>query len=174
VNIHQAAFLRDRGLSATAAAGALTALAAGTALGSVLWGVLSERFPVRLVYASVAAWVGLVSLLFLTVNNVPMAYTAAAVFGIGLGGLLVVPPVIFADYFGRRSLGSIRGVTEPFVSFAQALGAIGAGLVFDITNSYSGVFPAFTAVASVAVALVLIARAPARPVAAVAAASPAS
>jgi sugar phosphate permease len=174
VNIHQAAFLRDRGLSATAAAGALTALAAGTALGSMLWGVLSERFPVRLVYASVAAWVGLVALLFLTVNSVAMAYTAALVFGIGLGGLLVVPPVIFADYFGRRSLGTIRGVTEPFVSFAQALGAIGAGLVFDITHSYSGVFPAFTGVAAVAVVVLLLARAPARPVPAVAVASPSS
>src|SRR3989304_618361 len=51
VNIHQAAFLRDRGLSATAAAGALTALAAGTAVGSMLWGMLTERFPVRFVYA---------------------------------------------------------------------------------------------------------------------------
>lgn len=163
VNIHQAAFLRDRGLSATAAAGALTALAAGTAIGSVIWGMLSERFPVRFVYASVAAWIGLVALLFLTVNSVAMAYTAAIVFGIGLGGLLVVPPVIFADYFGRGSLGSIRGITEPFVSFAQALGAIGAGLVFDITDSYNGVFPAFTVVAFLGVFLVLLARAPGRP-----------
>jgi sugar phosphate permease len=175
VNIHQAAFLRDRGISATAAAGALTALAAGTAVGSVLWGMLSERFPVRFVYAGVAAWIAVVALLFLTVDSVAMAYIAAVLFGVGLGGLLVVPPVIFADYFGRKSLGSIRGVTEPFVSFAQALGAIGAGLVFDITGSYNGVFPAFTAVAGVGVILLFLARAPARPAAAsVAVSSPAS
>ncbi|MBI4306607.1 MAG: MFS transporter [Chloroflexi bacterium] len=163
VNTHQAAFLRDRGISATAAAGALTALAAGTAIGSMAWGLLTERLPVRFVYAAVAAWIGLVALVFLLVDSIGMAYLAALLFGFGLGGLLVVPPVILADYFGRKSLGSIRGATEPFVSFAQALGAVGAGLVWDITKSYDGVFPAFTAVAGVAFLLLLLARAPARP-----------
>lgn len=162
VNTHQAAFLRDRGINATAAAGALTALAAGTAAGSMIWGILTERLPTRLVYSVVAAWIGVVALGFLMVDSVAMAYVAAFIFGVGLGGLLVVPPVIFADYYGRKALGSIRGTTEPFVSFAQALGAAGAGLVWDITGSYDGVFPAFTVVAAVAALLLLLARPPTR------------
>ncbi|MBM3959467.1 MAG: MFS transporter [SAR202 cluster bacterium] len=162
VNTHQAAFLRDQGIGATAAAGALTAMAAGTAVGSFLWGMLTDRLPTRLVYATVAAWIGVVSLAFLLVDSTVKAYAAGFIFGVGLGGLLVVPPVILADYFGRTSLGSIRGTTEPFVSFAQALGAVGAGLVYDVTGSYDRVFPAFTVVAGFGALLLLLARQPTR------------
>ena len=44
VNIHQAAFLRDHGVSASIAASALTVMAGGTAIGSILWGNLLDRF----------------------------------------------------------------------------------------------------------------------------------
>ena len=57
-------------------------------------------------------------------------------FGFGVGGMLSVPPVAYADYYGRRSLGAIRGVTEPFTSLEQAIGTVAAGIVFDVTGSY--------------------------------------
>ncbi|MBT3862396.1 MAG: hypothetical protein HOF71_01615, partial [Chloroflexi bacterium] len=90
--------------------------------------------------------------------------TAAALFGIGLGGLLVVPPVAIAHYFGRSSLGAIRGATEPFVSGGQAIGAIGAGLIFDYTGSYERTFPTFTVAAILAILLLIATRRPTKPV----------
>ncbi len=163
VNIHQAAFLRDHGVSASIAASALTVMAGGTAIGSILWGNLLDRFPVKVVYSATAGWLGGTALLFLLVNSPAMAFTAAVLFGIGLGGLLVVPPVAVAHYFGRSSLGAIRGATEPFVSGGQALGAIGAGLIFDITGSYTGTFPTFTAAALIAIVLLVFTRRPRKP-----------
>jgi sugar phosphate permease len=160
VNIHQAAFLRDHGISASVAASALTVMAGGTAIGSIIWGNLLDRFPVKAVYSATAAWLGVVALLFLLVDSAGVAFVVAALFGIGLGGLLVVPPVAIAHYFGRSSLGAIRGATEPFVSGGQAIGAVGAGLIFDATGSYSGTFPAFTAAAGLAVVLLLMTRRP--------------
>ncbi len=162
VNIHQAAFLRDQGISASIAASALTVMAAGTALGSILWGWLLDRIPVRTVYALTAAWLGGVALLFLLVETPAVAFVVAAVFGIGLGGLLVVPPVVMADYFGRSSLGAIRGITEPFVSGGQAVGGIAAGLIFDLSDSYEGTFPMFTVAALIGVVLIVLARRPVR------------
>jgi sugar phosphate permease len=167
VNIHQAAFLRDQGISASVAASAVTVLAVGTALGSVAWGWLLDRVPVRVVYALSVAWVGLTALLFLLVDGPAMAFAAAAVFGVGIGGLIVVPPVVLAAYFGRRSLGAIRGVTEPFVSGGQAIGGVSAGLIYDISGSYSGTFPVFTAAAAAGAVLILLARRPERPAVAV-------
>ncbi len=164
VNIHQAAFLRDQGISASVAASALTVMAAGTALGSIFWGWLLDRLPVRTVYALTAAWLGGVALLFLLVDSAAIAFVVAGVFGIGLGGLLVVPPVVMADYFGRSSLGAIRGVTEPFVSGGQAIGGIAAGIIFDLSDSYSGTFPMFTVAALIGVVLIVLARRPARAV----------
>jgi len=160
VNIHQAAFLRDHGISASIAAAALTVMAGGTAVGSILWGNLLDRLPVKVVYSATAAWLGGMALLFLLVETPAMAFTVAALFGIGLGGLLVVPPVAIAHYFGRDSLGAIRGATEPFVSGGQALGAIGAGLIFDYSGSYSATFPTFTAAAIIAILLLVFTRRP--------------
>ena len=164
VNIHQAAFLRDHGISASVAASALTVMAGGTALGSIFWGNLLDRIPVRTVYIATATWLGGVTLLFLLVESAGMAFFVAALFGIGLGGLLVVPPVAIAHYFGRESLGAIRGATEPFVSGGQALGAIGAGLIFDIFGSYTATFPIFTTAAGFAVVLLLLTRRPVKPI----------
>jgi MFS family permease len=164
VNIHQAAFLRDHGISPSIAASALTVMAGGTAIGSILWGNLLDRLPVKIVYSMTAAWLGGMSLLFLLVDSPAMAFTAAALFGIGLGGLLVVPPVAIAHYFGRSSLGAIRGATEPFVSGGQAIGAIGAGLIFDYTGSYERTFPTFTVAAILAILLLIATRRPTKPV----------
>lgn len=160
VTIHQAAFLHDRGISPTGAATAIVVLAVGAAGGSLVWGNLMDRFSGRFVYVLVALWMGGVSMLFLTVNQVGVALVVAGLFGVGLGGLLVVPPVVTADYFGRASLGSIRGVLEPFVGIGQAAGALGAGIIFDVTDSYTAAFPTFTIVAALAAALLIFIRAP--------------
>ena len=45
VNIHQAAFLRDQGISASVAASALAVLAGGTAVGSIMWAACSTGSP---------------------------------------------------------------------------------------------------------------------------------
>jgi len=163
VNIHQAAFLRDQGISATVAAAALTSLAAGSAIGAISWGVIAEKFPVKVAYAAVALFMGGVALLFLTVDNTAMAFVVATLFGFGLGGLLVVPSVIVADYFGRRSLGAVRGFVEPWVGGGQAAGALGAGLIYDITGDYRAVFPMLTAFAILAAAVILFTPSPGKP-----------
>ena len=160
VNIHQAAFLRDSGISASAAASALAIMAGGSAIGSIIWGNLLDKFSVKLVYSLAAGWLGITALLFLQVNSTTSAFIVAIIFGIGLGGLLVIPPVAMAHYFGRQSLGAIRGITEPFVSGGQAIGAIAAGVIFDISGSYDGTFPVFTVAAIIAIALIISARKP--------------
>ena len=160
VTIHQAAFLHDRGISPIGAATAIVVLAVGAAGGSLVWGNLMDRFSGRFVYVLVALWMGGVSMLFLTVDQVSVALVVAGLFGVGLGGLLGVPPVVTADYFGRASLGSIRGVLEPFVGIGQAFGALGAGIIFDVTDSYTAAFPTFTIVAALAAALLIFIRAP--------------
>jgi sugar phosphate permease len=168
VNIHQAAFLRDQGINATVAAAALTSLAAGSAIGAIFWGVVAEKFPVKVAYAAVALFMGVVALLFLAVDNTLLAFVVATLFGFGLGGLLVVPSVIVADYFGRRSLGAVRGFVEPWVGGGQAAGALGAGLIYDVTGDYRAVFPMLTAFAILAAAVILFTPSPGKPPAPVA------
>ena len=89
-------------------------------------------------------------ILFLFVSSVLSAYIVAFLFGMALGGLLVIPPVLLADIFGKDNIGSIRGYSEPFVSAGQAVGGISAGLIYDFTGSYQLSFPMFGIVALLA------------------------
>ena len=163
VNTHLAAYLRDQGLSAAFAGFGISGNAAVMGVGSIFWGWITERFPPRYVMAGVALTVGGASGLFVVADSTPEILAYTLLFGFGVGGLLSVPLVVYADYYGRRSLGAIRGVTEPLTTFGQAIGTVLAGLVFDFTGSYAFAFMAFAAMGGLATVLVLFARPPRRP-----------
>jgi len=160
INIHLVAFLRDQGLGGATAAVAISLIAIMTAAGSVVWGWIVERVPVRFGLAAVALIMAVVPPGFLTADTVAEAYIFAGLFGFALSGLLVVPPVAYADYFGRKSLGTIRGITEPFMSLGQAAGAVISGLIFDMTESYAIAFWAFGIIGVATAIVVTFARQP--------------
>ena len=164
INIHQAAYFRDQGLGATIAATSLSLNAIFLGIGSVAWGWLLDKIHVRIVLAGVALLMAVTSGLFATADSVAEALLYASLFGFSLGGLIIVPPVAFANYFGRGSLGSIRGVTEPFTSLGQAIGAVLSGAIFDITGSYSIAFAAYAVLGAMTIVLILAARTPRKPV----------
>ena len=96
--------------------------------------------------------------LFATADSVMEALAYASLFGFSLGGLLTVPPVAFANYFGRGSLGAIRGLTEPFNSLGQAIGALLSGAIFDLTGSYGIAFTSYAILGLLTLFLILAAR----------------
>ena len=136
VNNHMAALLQDYGLSANQAAIAISINAVFTGLGGLLWGWITDKSSMRLCYLILSVFMGISSIGFILVSGIFSAWITAAIFGIALGGLLVVPSVAIANYFGRNSLGTIRGFIEPFGSAGTAIGAILSGLVFDSTGVY--------------------------------------
>ena len=160
INTHLAAFLRDEGLSPVFAGIGVGLNAAFLGIGSLAWGWIVERVPARYVLSMVAAVMAVGALLFMTAGSTTQALVYSAFFGFGLGGMLSVPPVAYADYFGRRSLGMIRGVAEPLTSGGQAVGAVAAGAVFDLTGSYQIAFVAFAVLGALTMLMVLLARPP--------------
>ena len=170
-NTHAAAFFRDQGLGAPTAGLAISLNAAFLGIGGLVWGRVVEGLSPRYVMAAVALVMAAGSALFITADTAVEALACSSVFGFGLGGMLTVPPVAFADYFGRRSLGAIRGVTEPFTTFGQAVGALVPGVVFDHltapgAQSYRPAFAAFAVLGLVTMLMFLFAKAPRRPAAA--------
>ena len=164
VNTHLAALLRDNGLNAVSAGIGISLSAAFMGAGSLFWGWIAERFPVRYVLAADAVAVAVPAALFLTMNTTTEALIYSSLFGFGVGGMLSVPPVAYADYYGRQSLGVIRGVTEPFTSLEQAVGAVLSGIVFDLTNSYAWALIAFAVLGGLTAVVILFARPPSRPI----------
>ena len=157
--------LRDQGLSLFLSGVGLSLTAAFMGAGSLAWGWIAERLPVRYVLAAVSVAVAVPALLFLTADTTAKALTFSSLFGFGVGGMLSVPPVAYADYYGRRSLGAIRGVTEPFTSLQQAIGAVASGIVYDLTGSYAIALVAFAILGGLTAVALLFARPPSRPTA---------
>ena len=154
-NTHSAAFFQDQGLGAVIAGFGISFNAIFLGVGSVVWGVVVEKVPVRFVMAAVALVMAAASFLFTTTNTAVEALAYSAIFGFGLGGMLTVPPVAYADYYGRRSLGTIRGITEPFTTFGQAVGVMIPGIVFDYI-SFESYMPFFYAAGSVGILTAII------------------
>ena len=162
-NIHQGAYFLDQGLSLGVSAATLSLNAVFTGVGSIFWGWLVERVPVRFTYAGVALMMAVALILFPLADTTVEALVVASIFGAAVGGILVVPVVAYANYFGRRSLSAIRGVTEPFVSLGQAIGAIFSGIIYDVTGSYKDAFLILSILGFATIGILLLTRAPVRP-----------
>ncbi len=162
-NVHQGAYFIDQGLGVAISTVSISLNAVFTGVGSIVWGWLVERVPVRYTYAGVALLMTAALALFTIADTPVEALVAASMFGAAVGGILVVPVVAYADYFGRRSLSAIRGVTEPFVSLGQAIGALFSGIIYDATGSYKDAFFVLSILGFATIGMLLLTRAPVRP-----------
>ena len=159
-NLHLGAYLIDQGLSQGTSNLAIVYSAIGAAAASLVWGWTSEKLPIRYVFGGVGLLMGISIGLFTLVDTRVEAYVYAFLFGAAVGGIIVVPPVAYADYFGRKSLGAIRGLTEPFLALGQAIGSVLSGVIFDITGTYKGAFILYAFLGLAATFLLLFAKPP--------------
>ena len=63
-------------------------------------------------------------------------FVAGGIFGLGIGGLLTLLPIAWADYYGRTSYGAIRGIALSVQVMAQASGPLLSGILRDWSGSY--------------------------------------
>jgi OFA family oxalate/formate antiporter-like MFS transporter len=88
------------------------------------------------------------------------AYLAAGVFGIGIGGIMTLLPMAWADYFGRESYGAIRGVALSLQVLAQAAGPLLSGALRDWSGTYTDSLGVLGSLAAIAAIIALTARRP--------------
>lgn len=160
LNLHVFAYVTDIGFSTLVGATVLSIIAS-TQLGSTLvWGFLSERLQIR--YSSMLMFfiqaAGLA--LAIATREVTLLYLGFLLYGIGMGGGWVLQELVWANYFGRLSLGMVRGLG---ILVTHAFGAAGApffGYVHDATGSYDSSFIAFVIALALSALLSLVVRAP--------------
>jgi MFS family permease len=56
---------------------------------------------------------------------------------VGFGGMIVLMPQLYCDYFGRRHYARILGWTLPAVTLASSAGPVLAGALYDATGKYN-------------------------------------
>ena len=82
-------------------------------LATVACGFLPRRLPIRFPLALTGALLAVGTLLLPSVDSAADGYLAAGLFGFGIGAMLTLLPVAWADYFGRSNYGAIRGYALP-------------------------------------------------------------
>src|SRR5215813_14230127 len=155
VSLHQAPHLIERGLSPMAAATVISFFSVMSAVASFGIGFLPRRWPIRHALLLSAALLSLGSFALIAVDGTEQAYGAAGLFGLGLGGVLTLVPMAWADYFGRESYGAIRGVALSLQVAAQAAGPLLSGALRDWSGNYADSLTVLGALAAMAAAAAL-------------------
>jgi MFS family permease len=160
MSLHQAPHLVEQGIAPTLAASIVSVFSLSAAVSSIGFGLLGDRVPIRLPLALSAGLVGTSSVLMGEVTSAASGFVAAACFGAGIGGLMTLITVAWANYFGRKHFGAIRGATLPVQVIGQAAGPLIAGALYDWSGSYTLAFHVFTGCSAIAVVCALFAVAP--------------
>jgi len=160
VFIHFYPFLESKGIEPDIAAAAVTVFALCAAMVKIPWGLLAERFPVR--HCITACYVGCALSLIILINSqsVALVFLYAIVYGVTLGGDMVLKELVWADYFGRTFLGTIRGVTMPINLISVAGGPLLAAWLRDLTGSYQLPYSIFFGVVLVGTCILCFTRPP--------------
>jgi sugar phosphate permease len=162
LSLHQAPLLIERGLDPAAAAAAVSTFALLSAVAGFAYGFWPRRVPLRFALALVGLTLTASCVLMANVQSAAYAYGAAALFGLGIGGLLTMLPIAWADYFGRSSYGAIRGVALTVQVAGQALGPVLSGALRDATGNYAASLATFAVLAFAGSAAALFAAPPGR------------
>jgi MFS family permease len=160
VSLHQAPHLIERGLSPIVAATVISFFSAMSAVASFGVGFLPRRWPLRYLLLVAAALMSAGSFGLIGIVSAGDAYLAAGVFGLGIGAIMTLLPVAWADYFGRESYGAIRGVVLSMQVLAQAVGPLLSGALRDWSGTYTDSLLVFGVLAALAIVAALAARRP--------------
>ena len=158
IGVHMGAYFRDVGLGPTSTALAISLSWIVSAIGSVGWGVVTDRVPIRYANSLMFLIQAGSTLYLMMVGDTVGIFLAAALFGVVSSASNVIPSVMYANYFGRSSLGRIRGVGEVGVLLGQATGPITAGILFGLQGNYDSIFTLFVLIAVICSMVVILAK----------------
>jgi sugar phosphate permease len=133
--VYRVSFWEDTGLSAATVAAAAALDPLTVTVSALFFGFASERMSPRRM--------GLLGAMIVALSMVPMVIGEPSVsllvlynltWGIGMGANITVNNVIWPEYFGRRFLGTIRGVVFPVSVATSAISVPLFALLLDVTR----------------------------------------
>lgn len=140
VTFHLASIMQDTGFAASAApaiaAAVLSTLAIVQLPFNFVAGALADKFRVHLLMMLAFAGQLLSLLLLLNIRSLPMAIVYGVLWGMLSGFYAINNGVIWPNYFGRRYLGSIRGIAMTAMVIGSAFGPLPFGFAFDYFGGY--------------------------------------
>lgn len=134
---HHISLMGSKGIDPAVAASVYIIVGPTNMVGNFTAGLLSDKIRNR--FLLVAGQLMLIASLLwlLTISSPWQAIVYGGIIGFTIGFSSNINTVIWANYFGRLSLGSIRGVASTCMVISAALGPLPFGLLFDQTGTYS-------------------------------------
>ncbi len=160
VSLHQAANLIEHGVAPTIAASTVSLFSLMSGVASAMCGLMPRSLPIRYPMALGGVFLTIGCLAMIGIASARQGAIAAAVFGLGIGGMLTLLPIAWADYFGRANYGAIRGLALSAQVLAQATGPVLSGALHDWTGNYARSLECFAALSSLSVIAALAAHRP--------------
>lgn len=161
VSLHQAPHLIERGIDPTVAAAIVSTFSLMSAAATLACGFLPRRLPIRYPLALCGALLCASAVAMTAIASIRDGFFAASLFGFGIGGVLTLLPIAWADYFGRANYGAIRGAALAAQVLAQATGPLLSGALRDWTGSYDLSLECFALLSLLSVVAAIAARRPA-------------
>jgi MFS family permease len=144
--VHLVPYADDLGIAPYRAAWVLSVSAGAGALGKLVFGRLFDRIDPRFaIWGSFGTQTaGL--LLLMQGPSYAALLVGAAVFGLGMGGVIPLHGATAGAAFGRLSFGKVMGLLRPVQVPLHAVGVPLAGWIHDATGSYALAFQIFVGV----------------------------
>tara|TARA_R100001039_G_C1852448_1_gene113322 strand:+ start:3935 stop:5221 length:1287 start_codon:yes stop_codon:yes gene_type:complete len=136
-------FMTDAGYSRVVAASMISLSSIPSFISKPFWGIFIDRYsakPLAAIGAGITGFALIIIVLAVQAQNDFLVYTAFLIMGIGWGGLIPLQEVIWATFFGRRYLGSVRATAMPFTFAMTALGPVLAAAYYDRFGNYDNAF----------------------------------
>jgi len=131
-------YARMVGINDVAAASLMGIIGAASIVGRLGFGFLGLKTNSIRLYQLTFLMVAISFLIWLTASDSFVMLVAFALFlGAGYGGFIALAPTVTAELFGLVGLGSILGTLYTAAGFGGLIGPPVAGLLIDLTGSYS-------------------------------------
>lgn len=140
-----AAILTQHGITASAAAVALSVRGGAGIIGRLLIGFAIDRVSPQRIQTFVLVLAALGTLILAFAGTGPLALIGAAILGIGLGSEADVGPYLLARYFGRRHFSVLYGLTWTAYAIGGATGPLWIGYLYDRAGAYEPRFIVYLA-----------------------------
>jgi len=163
VNQSLVPYLQDAGFPVALAAGAMTLLGLGSAIGKFSFGWLCDKIKAKQACAISFVLLAISTFMLMFIgptSPLAVAWLAAFILGLGAGGWLPTMSMLVSRNFGLASYGAIFGMVSLLQAVGGAAGPLFSGLMFDSMNSYLGAFIVFLSLYAVAIPAVLAVRRP--------------
>lgn len=157
--VHHLHLLRDRLDTSAAALGAAT-LPAGAIVGRLVVGRLADRIDKRRVTAGLFAVQALALLGLGFATHTTGLLVASLTFGLTIGAVFMMQPLLVADLFGLASFGTVLGSLNFLTSLGGGIGPLLVGVIAERYDGYPSAIRALLVIALSAATLMLFVRRP--------------